>query len=451
MSHPTSTAEGVIRPLLRLTVPVLVEQFLHMLVGFSDAWLAGKFLERPHLAAMAFLPYALWLLSELFVFVGIGTTAMVARFVGAGNSHMARRVVHQSLLLGGVLAAAFTILGWGGVPSVVSLMQLSGPSADLAGSYLRIVILALPALMVERVGVASLRGAGDMVSGLAAMAAVNVVNVAVSWTLLLGLCGLPRLGWDGLAVGTAVGHCVGALLVLCRLHWGRAGLRFSSGLLRPDRDLAARILRVGVPGGIDVHSIIACQLWFLSIINGLGELASSAHGLALRIESLAYLPGEAFQVAAATLAGQYLGARDPLRAGRSILAACLLGGGMLVTTGVVIYAASDSLVWLFLKSSREDVAAQAAPLLRIVAFAMPSLAVTMILTGALRGAGDTRWPLVFSIIGMLGVRIPVAYWLTSIPALGVQGAWYAMIADLSVRAVLVLVRFFGGGWRDVEV
>jgi Na+-driven multidrug efflux pump len=104
------------------------------------------------------------------------------------------------------------------------------------------------------------------------------------------------------------------------------------------------------------------------------------------------------------------------------------------------------------------------PLLKIVAFAQPSLALSMILTGALRGAGDTRWPLAFTFLGFLGVRIPLAYFLAwdSVPlpivhfvlngyGLGVIGAWYAMTADVIVRSLLVLTRFLHGGWKRVRV
>lgn len=430
---------------------MLAEQVLHMLVGFSDAWLAGKYLERPHLAAMSLLPYALWLLSELFVGVAIGAAAMTARFVGAGDREMARRVTNQSMLIGAALAVVFTVLGLLIGDRLPGVLNLQGQAAVLATRYLSFIYPVIPAIMLNRIGIACLRGAGKMASGLLVMVVVNVVNLGVSWPLMLGWGGLPRLGWDALAIGAVAGYCVGGLLVLCLLQFGNAGLQLEFRLLRPDSDLIRRLLRIGIPGGVDILSIVGCQLWFLALINSLGELAASAHGVALRIESMAYLPGEAFQVAAATLAGQFLGARDYHRAGRSVLMACLVGGGLMIATGVMFYLKADSLVWIFLNDQRTDVAQQAAPLLRIVALAMPALALVMILSGALRGAGDTRWPLVFSLMGFLGVRIPLTWFWTQHSGWGVQGAWYAMLADLSFRCLLVVYRFWHGGWKRVEV
>ena len=119
--------------------------------------------------------------------------------------------------------------------------------------------------------------------------------------------------------------------------------------------------------------------------------------------------------------------------------------------GVVFIVGADPLTRLFLRADQIAVQQMAVPLLRIVAVAMPFLALTMIFNGALRGAGDTRWPLLFSLIGYLGLRIPLAYLLTQGMPFGVQGAWWAMVIDLMVRCLLVSARFFHGGWKHVRV
>lgn len=449
---------------MRLAGPVLVEQVLVMLVGFSDRALTGRYMATEHLAAITLLTYLLWALWAMFSVVTIGATALVARAVGAGRYAAARKITAQALALGLVLAAAVTLgAAWQG-PHLVRLLQLEGRSAELAAEYMMCVVPAIPLVMLLYVGVACFRAAGDMVTGLVIMTMVNAVNVAVSWSLVLGLGPLPSWGWKGIAAGTACGYVVGGLLVLALLARGRSGLKLHVRLMWPDRDILSRLVWVGLPGGADTLSVVVCQLWFLSLVNRLGALASAAHGVAISIESLAYLPGTAFQLAAATLAGQYLGARDAARASRSVWAACLLGGAMMSVTGVLFYALAGRLAGLLVGPDQADVVSQAVPLVQTVAFGMPALAVTMILTGALRGAGDTRWPLVFTLVGFLGVRMPTAYLLAfsslSLPGvspvvvglgLGVIGTWYAMVADLTVRAGLVLHRFARGQWKCARV
>jgi len=455
---------GVYRPLLRLAWPVLGEQALAMAVGFSDTILTGHFLGESHLAAVNLMAYMLWLLYGLFSVVAIGTSALVARYVGARRFTMAERFLHQSLVIGLLISVPGAVAALALGPEIVALLKLRGESAAAAVRYWNIIAPTTPCIMVSAIGIASLRGAGAMIYGLCIMTVVNIVNIIVSWACCLGWGPFPRWGWDGIAFGTACGYFVGAVATLAILGSGMIGLHLHWRMLRPSGHLIYRLLRVGIPGGLDSFALILCQLWFVSVVNTLGDRAAAAHGVALRIESLAFLPGTAFQVAAATMAGQYLGAKQPAKATRSVLVACLLGGLVMGSGGVVFFVGAFPLASLILGAHQRDVAYLAAPLLRTIAMGIPPLALVMILTGALRGAGDTRWPLVFTLIGFLGVRIPAAHWLalSSVPipwlgealpglGLGVIGAWYAMVTDLYVRAVLTTWRFWHGGWKDVRV
>jgi putative MATE family efflux protein len=442
---------GVLRPLVQLAWPVLAEQVLAMMVGFSDTLLAGHYLGESHLAAMTLVGYLLWTCYGLCSLVCIGATAMIARFVGAGDWVMANRVLGQSVLIGGVVAVITTILAFALGEHLVWAFDLEGEAADLATRFLRLLLPTVPAIILEAVLIASLRGAGDTLTGLVAMVLVNVVNIVLSWGLLLGVGPLPEWGWDGLATGTAVGFALGGILPLAVLIHGRRGLKLEWRWLKFDLELSKRIARVGLPGGIDVMSVIGCQLVFLTLVNRLGTLSIAAHGVAIRLESLAYLPGSAFEVAAGTLAGQFLGAGDRRRAIHSVLGALACGSGLMLMAALVLFFGAVPLVDLFLGARQVAVAEIAAPLLRIVAVAVLPLSLVMVLTGALRGAGDTRWPLLFTVFGFLGVRFPVAWLLAFHWGWGIQGAWYAIAADLTVRAALFVARFAHGGWQKVKV
>jgi putative MATE family efflux protein len=443
---------GTLRPFLYLAAPVLGEQLLHMLVGQSDTILTGHFLREPeYLAAVNSMVYLLWLLTEVFVFVAVGATALIARFRGARQDADALTVCNQALLLGLVLAAVATITGLAAGERLATWMSLEGRAAELAAQYLRIVFPVIPFIMLQVVSIACLRGAGDTQTGMWAMVLVNVVNVALSWGLCLGVGPLPRWGWEGIAFGTACGHVVGGLFMLIALLRGRAGLRYEWRLLRPQFPWQWRILRIGIPGGLDMLAVLFCQLWFVKLVNELGPLSAAAHGVALRIESLAFSPGAACQVAAATLVGQYLGAGQPRRAVRAVLVAlAVCGGFMTVMSGLFLWQA-DALVGLLVHSSQQQVVELGAPLLRTIALGLPPLAAMMMFTAALRGAGDTRWPLCFTLVGFLGVRIPLTYLWARPDMYGVQGAWYAMLADVICRCCLVSLRFWHGGWKRVRV
>ncbi len=460
-------ATGTVRPVLTLVWPVLLEQVLGLSVGFTDKWLAGNLLEGAEpLAAVGLVAYCLSFLPGVFAVPAVAATALVARSVGAGDLPGARRVAAQSLLLAAALTMAVLVVMtvFGG--SFVRALGLPDGSARLATRYLAIVLPALPAMMIIHVGVAVLRGAGDMRAGLLAMTVVNLVNAAASFALAVGVAGLPRLGWEGLAWGTTAGYGLGAACVIGLLCRRRRGLRPDRTDWLPDRGWLGRILHVGIPAGVDAIGNAACHLGFLSIVNRLGDVAAAAHSVAITIESLAFLPGSAFMVVAATLAGQFLGAKDERRARRSVWQAAVACMTLMSAAGVVFLATADTLAGWFVGgcSRQPDVAALTAQLVRIVAFAQPPLALLMVLSGGFRGAGATRWPLAVNFLGLVLVRLPLAVFLSqasivlpaglgAIPGLGLGavGAWYAMTADLTLRGLTMLVLFARKNWSRVAV
>jgi len=507
--------QSTFRAMLALALPVLAEEALNLLVGYTDWFLAGRFLpgQEPR-AAMGLVAYLLWLLPSLFSVVGIGALAVVARLVGEGNRKEAAHVARQSLIVGCFAAVGGVTLALLAGGSFVRAMQLEGKTAELATRYIWIMAPGIPFVMLEQVGTACLRGAGDTMTGLVARGFVNLIDATVSTLLVAGASSLASWGWqigplstpgwDGLAIGTLCGHIVGGSIILYRLVRGGGGLSLAisfpgsrlvthyregppspgstpqgneagaSGycgprqepgtkLLAVDWATIKRILRIGIPGGFDVWLVLACHLTYAAIINSLGTLAQAAHGLGLEIEAMSYLPGSAFSVAAATLAGQSLGAADQQRAVRGVLHCAVSAVAIMSVAGVVMYVAGESIATFF-TGERDQTALLAGRLLRIVAISCPFLAILSVLIGALRGAGDTRVTLVITIVGLVGVRLPGACLLAwpqvsvpftdfAIPAagLGVAGAWWAMVSDVALRAVLAAVRFGHGGWKKVRV
>lgn len=456
---------GTFRPMIRLAMPVMLEQSLHLLVELTDLWLTGRHLPGDtYLAAMTLMAYVLWILGMLFGFIFYGSAALTSRFVGAGDPVATNRVLHQSLTAGILWSAALMVCGISLAGDFVTLMGLEGNAAAAATRYLTIELCVLPCIMIERVGITCLRGAGDTLSGLLVMVLVNIVNIGLSYALALGAWGLPQLGWDGIALGTAAGHICGASVLLVLLATGRAGYRLRLRGLLPDWALIRRILRIGIPGGCDGMLICLAQLSFVRIITSLGVTQAAAHGVALQIEALAFMPAGAFQIAAATMAGQFLGAGDPKRASQSVVVACGASIAFMVTAGILFSTFAIPLATFFLGDDTRDAVPLAADILHVVAFAMLPLAIANVLSGGLRGVGDTRWTLLITIVGMGVVRLPLAVyfakgtielpwlgWEVTGLGLGIIGAWYAAVTDITVRAVLFTYRFLHGGWKGIEV
>jgi len=455
---------------LLLAWPVWIQQLMLMFVGLYDQFLAGnnppadEHLHVPFQAAQTTANYLAWFVASCSALVSVGSTALVARFIGGGDRKLAVHTTNQSIVLAFLCGIVATVAGLLLVGPVIRMMRLSGPAESMAIDFL-VPLLSLVAFqMVEAAGLACLVGAGDTRPTLWVLGGIAIINVPLAWLCFHGIGPISGLGFPGITLGTALSHVIGCGAVLLLLAKGRAGLKLSLREMRPDRALVRRILRISIPATLDTISLCVCQLWFVRMVNDLGVVAAAAHGIAIRWESLGYLSGHAFATAAAALVGQNLGAGRPDRATRSGWIA--LGMGLCVMTvmgGIFFVLAPEMFRLLCPTEGQQNVIDAGVPVLRLVAFAMPPLACIIIFTGALRGAGDTRVPMLLTWIGFLLIRIPLAYLLMfpevrlgslgTLPGanLGLYGAWLAMTADLFIRGILYLLRFGLGGWARVRV
>ncbi len=349
------------------------------------------------------------------------------------------------------------------LPHGVHLLGLHGETADSAVRFLQPIVTLVTCQLITQGGIGCLIGAGDTRTGPVVLSGVAMLNIPLAWACFHGFGPIPAMGFFGIGMGTALSHTAGSIAILAILARGRYGLYLRPPMLTPDLPLIYRLLRISVPASIDTMSIALCQLWFLTLVTALGDVAAAAHGTAIRCESLGYMSGYAFATAAAALVGQNLGARQPKQAAHAAWVALGLGCVTMSIMGVLFYTFAPQMFHLFSPYRHQQPIVDAGvPVLRLVAFAMPPLSCIIVLTGALRGAGDTRFPILLTWIGFLAIRMPLAYLLTRSVVdlgavrfhgwdLGLIGAWIAMFADLLIRGVLFLARFVSGKWMAVRV
>jgi putative MATE family efflux protein len=439
------------RTILALAWPALVQQGLLLSIQLYDQYLTGRF-SQSHQAALTTANYMYWFVTSYTVVVNAGATALVGRLVGAKDLPLAGRAAGQALLLAAGFGLAGTVAALLGLPTLLHILNLGDEQAGYAATYLAPLAGLLPFYMIEVGGIACLVGAGDTRTGPKVLATVVAANVPLAYGLSRG-AGLPDLGFVGIAWGTGLSHVAGCLLVVWTLARGRYGLRVTLADLAPDPELVRRLLRVSVPAAVDSLSVGVFQFIFLGLVNRLGDTAAAAHGIAIRIEGLGYLSGAAFGTASAALVGRALGGRRPAVAARGGWTAFVLAAGIMSVMGLIFFAFARPLFEVFCPNpDQRPVVDLGVPVLRLIAFAMPGLAASIVLTQALRGAGDTRVPVLFTWVGFVGVRIPLAYLLTR-PEVGwgLWGAWLAMVTDIYVRGGFFVWRFAGGRWQVVKV
>ena len=443
-----------------LALPAIGEQLLTLGVGVSDTFLAGHLSQSAvaeigygratALAAVGVAATAVWVVLNAFFAVNIGVTALVARATGAQDKPLAAHAAGQGLLLGCLAGLLMLVLSMPLALGIAHALGVSGQVASLAAVYIRVFSLAAPATGIASACTAAMRGAGDARRPLLVMLLVNGANIAGSWTLMNGFAplGIHPIGVVGSAIGAATGWTIGmvvAVSLLSRAHPRAPRLRWAA--LRPDRDVAFRILHVGLPSAAEIGVFQLGLVAFGRVVVGLGATAYAANVSINTVESLGVLPGFGFAVATTALVGQALGAADPELAVRVVWSALRPCVAMMGTIGLVALLLPQLLLGLFVADA--SVLSAGGIAMRLSCLTLPAAGVAFIFNGALRGSGDTKFPVVVRATGTWGLRVPLATAL--IPFMALPGARLAMAIDFCTQAGLSYWRFRSGRWRKARV
>ncbi len=441
------------RAIISLGLPVLAEQLLAFCVGFFDVYLSGR-LSAEATSAIGLAAYVGWLASLMAGLVGTGAAALVARHCGGGDWDEARRVTARSLALATGLGLIILVTLWTAAPRFAALLGMTGTAAAITIEYLRYDACGQLFACQTLIAAACLRGAGDMRTPLFVLGLTNVVNVVVSSACVFGWFGLPTLGVTGIVTGTVTAHVCGcgAMWLALLSRWSPLRLPFRH--LRWHSDTSRRILNIGGPAAIDGLISFTGHFLFLMVIarldgGGFDGATFAAHMVGMRAEAISVLPAVAWGIAASSLAGRLIGAKEYDLARRTGHVAVLQFLPYAALVSIVMYVAAPS-IYAFMHHD-PAVGAIGAPAFRWLAWYQLPTDALIIYVSTLRGAGDTRYPLLCALISILGVRVPLA-WLCGIYLeWGLIGAWIGLGADNTLRMCLMLWRYRAGRWLHTKV
>lgn len=437
------------RSVIRLAWPVVIQQVSFTTVQLVDTFLVGH-LGEDALAGVGLASILYWFpLSGMFA-IGIGGTAVVARNVGAGRPEQANATLRGTQMLALIWGVAMAVIFFAAAAPMLRIMGAEPKALDEGVLYMQAAAFGVPFYTILYAGNACLQGAGDTRTPMLIMLVVNLVNGVVAYVLINGPGPFPEYGVRGSGLGYLASALAGASIVLAFLVRGNGVLRLDpSKALSVERAETGRVLRVGVPAGAEQFQFQMAFLLYTRIIATLGTTALAAHQVALRIEGLSFQPGFALGVAAATLVGQGLGAGRADLAEKAATSAARIAFVFMTATGIALMIFGAPITRLFIND--DDVVDIGRKLLLIFGFALPAMAVSLSLGGALRGAGDTRSVLGIMTAGVWGVRLAPAYLLAIVAGFEVPGAWAAAVMDINSRALLMFLRFRQGRWKRIKV
>jgi putative MATE family efflux protein len=374
--------------------------------------------------------------------VTAGTTALVARAIGARDAVEAERVTRASLAIALAFSLALTSFGVAFAAPLAGSFDLDAATARESARFIAVLSLFNVGFAAFGVLGAALRAAGDARTPLWVGAGANVVNALLDYALVLGHFGAPRLGVLGAAFATGTSFTLAgvALALLWRRNARRLPRDPGSALTR---ERVGALLRIGIPAAVEQIFWQGGLVAFLYVVARYGRDPFAAYNIGVQILSFSFVVGFGFSVAASTLVGQHLGAGDPAGARASGWRAMRWSICAMVLLGAAILAGGEAIARALIDDP--EVVRVTRIFLFMLGAAQPLMAIEYALGGALRGAGDTRFPLLTTLVGLIGVRLGLA---TAAAALGLDIAWVygALILDYAAKAVLLTLRFRGSAW-----
>lgn len=467
-----------------LSWPILAESLLNWLVAAVDTVL-GAGISEAAADALAGGGYVSWFMGLIGMSLGVGATALVSRSIGKGRQAVANAALGQTVVLSVVMGLATTALVWFIAPTLGELLELSEEAHGLLVEYLRVVALGVPALTVMASGIAACRGAGDSLRPLWIMVGVNAVNIGVSWVAsgvdatvsTVGPDGAVvtrtvlanpfafEMGVRGIAWGTVAAWVCGAVAVLALVIDGRSGVRLRAKRMRPHVHTMRRLVRIATPSFAETlgmwlgNFVVIMMVGWLALPGLLG-----AHMVAVRIEAVSFLPGFSMAIAAATLAGQHLGARSPERAREAALRCTWVAAAIMGALGVLFLLFPEPITGLF---TPQPTHLELTPrLIQIAGAIQIPFAAALVLRSVLRASGDAGVAMLITWGSTWLIRLPLVYALSGVDVplgggrvienpfpfeLGLVGVWYGLCGEIALRSVLFGARFAQGGWMRKKV
>jgi putative MATE family efflux protein len=448
-----------------LAWPTILSYATHTLVRWADLMMVGS-LGREALAAVGLGGQVYWLVQSLGMLVPTGLTALLARAVGARDRQRADRVLRTGLWLSLIVGLVMTVVGLPFTRQAITLYGVEPAVVDLGSSYLAWLLVGNAPLALGLVFAAALRAAGDSRTPLVTGALANALNVLLNWILIYGHFGLPALGVRGAAIASTISMTaqLGAFLWLWRsgrlvLAPPRASETPAPTSLVPEPTVAAtggserRLVRsllvIGYPAAIEGALFHLGLLWFQRLVSGYGTEAVAAYNVGAQILALAFLPGMGFAAAASALVGQHLGDGNPEAATRSGWRS--MWGAMISMSalGIVVVGFGQPIAGLF--SRDPEVVDLIVQFIWILGAVLPLMAIEFAIGGALRGAGDTFYPLAVVFVGLFVCRLVPASILALVVHAPLRLVWGALIFDYTAKAILIARRFRRGRWQNIEV
>lgn len=452
--------EGLIlirKDVMSLTLPIIAEQAFIMLMGVVNTIMAGH-LGKEAVSAVGMVDSINNIFISFFSALAVGGTVVIAHYMGQRNLKQINETARHALFSGAAVSLTATLFIFIFQTPIISLLFGNAEKQVVSNSitYLNITLLTYPLIALTSISFGILRGVGDTRTPMKVTITMNVLNVVLTYLMIYGLeingahfrIAIPKLGILGAALGIAGARIIGAGLVLYAVLSGAKSVKVRiSRDFKADFSLLKSIFGIGVPASVESLLFNVGKLITQVFIVGMGTASIAANYIAGSIFGMLNIPGGALGIAATTLVGQHMGRKESDEAKSTLLYLVKLASLSSLIMCAIAFPFSEQLARMYTQS--EDVVHLTSGLIKSFSISMPTLwAISFLIPAGLKGAGDAKYTMSVSIIGMWLFRVTLGYILGVPLKMGVLGVWLGMYADWLVRGVLFYIRLNRGKWKD---
>lgn len=450
---PDGVDKGMMRSdILTIALPSLVELVLTSLTSMADQIMVGRLpgqLGVQALSAVGLCMNPKFILMTALMAINTGTTAVVARYRGMGNQEKANQTFKQSLIFNIFLSAIMMVIGVVFARELIGLIAGNGISettVEYAVTYFRIQMYGFIPLMMTNTVTSTLRAIGDSKMPMVYNTIANVVNLFFNYGLIYGKLGMPEMDVAGASLATVIGQCVAFVIAMyimfSKKRYVYIDFKEKTGY---NKTIMSNVLGIGLPSMLEQLCLRIGIIIYSRIVASLGDISYATHMVCMNIQSLTFMSGMAFQNSATTLMGQSLGRRRLDMADNYTRMTRNISFWISCIIGVVLALFGGQIVNIY--NSTPEIVEMGGKLLAIVAITQPFQSSQFVTTGALRGAGDTKYPAVVIFICTLIVRSVLGYIFVIQLDMGLIGAWFAIVVDQLLKTAMIFARYNTGNWR----
>jgi putative MATE family efflux protein len=431
--------------IFRFAVPMLLGNILQQLYNMVDSIVVGKFVGKEALAAVGTSSPVIFLLISFIIGITMGFTIVVSQYFGAKEYDQVKKAINTLYIFIFVASVVMTVVGLLLVDFIFRLIDLSPLIMPQAKVFMNIFLLGMVFLFGYNGTSAILRGLGDSKTPL------YFLIGSVGMNILLDLIFVPVFHWGvaGVAVATIISQAGAFVVQIIYLNKYHKVVKFSFTGMKFDRSIFMKSMRIGLPTGFQQTFVAAGMVALYWVVNKFGVDANAAYSVAGRIDSFAALPAMSFSIALSTFVGQNLGANKPERVKSGFVSAFYLTSSITVVISVIIVFMGKYLMMMF--TDDPVVIALGSSYLVVIGSFYVLFSSMFVITGVLRGAGDTLIPMFISLISLWVIRIPVAYLLSKNPAIGIHGVWWSIPIGWLAGLTANYLYYRSGRWKQKAV